>query len=240
MNGYWTHKDDEKRIEQQRWEKEITDHIGFRRHKNTTDIYNSYIRMLEQYFSLRQHLTMPEKNRGITFDSDRIGNLQTAVDEKILVATSSMTSFLDTVDNAKAWENTDYFCEIKEKNNQIIKKENNSFLKKLRQYLNHYGLIPWILIGADPSKAFTFCINAETMLKFDGWNKSDKKIIKSLSLREVSLTSIIYSYLEEMGELWDPAIKALGSMNNKDLEENNAMKKQVISLLTNKNFAGRV
>lgn len=223
-------------LEDQNFRDEIRAHIGTRRHKSNAEIKASFNMLITQYRQLLLYIMAPEEDRGIPLDINLVAKLQTAVDEKILLATSSMSSFLDIIDSAKDWENTDYFCDVKEKNNQIMKKENNAFLKKLRQYLNHYGLIPW-RFDWGTNKSFTFRIDADEMLKFNGWNRSDKKIIRELVLREISLSSIIDAYMVEMALLWYPAIEALYYINNDALEETNLMKSKAFSVLTDGNFS---
>lgn len=237
INKLGNYENDRAKPEQQKWKNDIDAHIGTRRNNSTRKIVNSCNMMLTQYISLYQHLIAPEKDCGIPLDTTIIGNFHLAVDEKILLATSSMTSFLNMIDNAQDWATEDYFCQLQEKNNQIMKKENNAFLRKIRQYLNHYGLIPWEIIGGNTGNTFIFTIDSETMLNFDGWNRSDKKIIGRLGLRELSLASVIYDYVNEVVALWKPAIETLSNMNDKDLKESNALKRRAFLSLTDGKFA---
>lgn len=223
-------------LSQQDFQDELRSHIGTRRHNTTVRIQNSFSMMIKQYDLMVTYLKAPEENRDVPLDRNLLIKLQNIVDEKILIATSSMTSFLDLINNDKNWATTDYFCNLKENNNQVMKKENNAFLRKIRQYLNHYGLIPWRYEWTT-DESFTFCIDPDEMLRFDGWKKSDKEILRSLGLRETSLTSIIEDYLTEMIALWTPAMHTLYSMNIRDLEQTNLMKDRAFSVLTNGNFS---
>lgn len=218
---------------------ELHEHIGTRRYNSILKMQTTFNMMMMRYHELYLLLAISQGDENITRqmkeDVNIAGNLIKRLDEKVLLATASMTSFFDLINhNAAEWDDVDFYAHIKHQTELIMEERNNLFLKRLRQYLNHYGLVPWRFNWID-DQTLQMDLDSEILLKYKNWKAPIKELIRELNIN-VTLLSIIAAYSYRMTELWSHAFVRLFELNAADLEITNDIRQQLFVMISGGNY----
>lgn len=232
-------------IERRRRIEALTEQIAAHRASRALSNWTSLQRVIQAYVTNGEELSMliaaPESDPGILIaliQQDQKGGVRQRYYDELFRCLHNYVAILATlIDHARKlmrrYEGTDYYSQYDSRRDTFARLPIASFLRDLRNYLLHYGMVPLSIAFSfhrtAPNAAFRVTLDSQELLEWNRWKKDSKSYLEAHN--EIVLLDCVAEYTEQVVQLYEWAFSQYDILHADDLADVRRLQTELKELL---------
>ena len=149
------------------------------------------------------------------------------LDQRLHNMLASAVSLVDHTRRLQArYEGTDFYVEFTRRNDDVRTADGSVFLRNLRNYLLHYGVLGFVhhisFPSGDSPLVSEVRLNCENLQHWDGWT-APAKVYMVTAGETVHLTSTVQTYVGSMNDLYNWVFDQFEGLHGDDIDAANKL-----------------
>lgn len=149
------------------------------------------------------------------------------LDQKLHNMLASAVSLVDHTRRVRnKYKGTDFYKELMTRNNLVRAAPGSTFVRDLRNYLLHYGVLAFVHQISMPSEGSTLVsevhLDCAQLRTWDGWTAPSKSYMTSRG-ETVHLSATVREYIANMESLYRWVFEQFEGLHGKDIDDTNKL-----------------